>query len=1198
MTGLSLFLFGGFRAERDGQPVTEFESNKVRALLAYLAAEAGRPHQRSALAGLLWPDQAEETARTNLRHVLRQLRRTLDDRDETAPLILADQQTIALSRDGHTLDVARFQAIREEATRCDHTSLETCDKCMTRYEKAAALYHGPFLDRFDLPDSDLFGEWLIVQRERLHRQALEIFAALASYYEQRADLTLAREYALRQIELEPWHEEAHRQVMRTLAASGQRAQALAQFETCRRILLQELGIEPGAETQMLREAIARGEGLSVMKGVGHSSTPTPVNQAPLAAPIGRDTEATSLRTLWENAANGQGRLVIIRGEAGVGKSHLVRYLTDHVAQEGGLTLVGHCYEFERALPYQAIVEMLRAAANVLQNTDLPLAYRAPLNRLAPDVLGLTSSSLPGVEVAEADMRAQLFEALLQTFLALARQQPLLLLLEDTHWAADSTLDWLTYITPRLAQSRLLVAITYRTSEVGADHALARLRRRFARASAVTDLWVRPLSLEAHRTLVAQLSGLEPSEANAIADRLFNETAGNPFFLEEIVRELIETGQITIDQGRWTGPFMTAGPTADVVLPESLRETIQARLERLPEVSRGFICAAAVAGRVFDYDIVQRAGGWTDELALNALEDLLARGFVREIPGQGGFAFVHHLTQEAIYADLTQPRRTYLHRRLAEALQTLRPQAVELAHHFALGGDQERARTYYLQAGDRAREMAALSDAVHHYRAALERWPDQDQGGRAETLHRLGECQWLTGDIQGALQTFEAAYAMFMALGDRLKAGEIQRLIGLRRWDLADRAGAARHLHEALAILEQGPESVELARVMCSISGLHMMASEYEEAIAWGERALALAERLGAEGVTCYALVNIGSSWVSVHANDAEHGMTMQREGLRRALALGLPRDACRAYYELSEALTGQGRYAEARATMEEFRTYAARTYVRPSLGIAIARLAELDWLTGRWAEVLARRQELANWVSGPWGIETSILLGKIENDLGRPELARQELERTLPQAQAYGDLHRTVPHLGQLARVYAGLGLETEALAMLDRIHYLVDQRPYLERRCLPALLFACHYFAARLTTERRETAYASVGRLERADRQLETPETSVMLAEGQGTVWLADQRPDEAATRLRQAAEQWAALGRPYDQARALRHLGQALSQTGELDAARHTLDQALALFGALLARLADDAPHQSFASSSLLRETRDARSRLANET
>ena len=1195
MSRLSLFLLGGFRAERHGQPVTGFESNKVRALLAYLAVEAGRPHQRSALAGLLWPDQPEETARTNLRHVLRQLRRTLDDRDEAAPLILADQQTITFRGDEVMLDVARLLAVREETKRCGHTAFETCSDCIERNRAAAALYRGSFLAGLDLPDSDLFNEWAVVQRERLHRQALEIFSTLSACYEQRGDLTLALEYAWRQIELEPWHEEAHRQVMRVLARSGQRAQALAHYETCRRTLQEELGIEPGAETQALRETIVRGVGLPSPQSASPRSTSPVASRSAVATSIGRDAETAQLRTLWENAVGGQGRLVIIRGEAGVGKSYLVRYLTEYVGQQGGLALVGHCFEFERALPYQAIVEMLRAAANDLQQADLSLAHRAPLSRLVPDVLGVASTPLAEAAVAEADMRAQLFEALLQAFLALARRQPLLLLLEDTHWAAESTLDWLTYITPRLAQSRLLVAITYRTSEVGADHALARLRRRFARASAVTDLWVRPLSRAAHRALVAQLSGLGPTQADGVADRLFSETAGNPFFLEEIVRGLIETGQIAIHEGRWAGEFITATPSAEVALPDSLRETIQARLERLPEMSRSFICAAAVAGRVFDYDIVQRAGGWTDELALNALEDLLARGFVYETPGHDGFAFVHHLMQEAIYADLTQPRRSYLHRRLAGALQALRPQAVELAHHFALGGDQERARTYYLQAGDRAREVAALSDAVQHYRAALERWPEHDGLGRAETLHRLGECQWLTGDIQGALQTFEAAYALFEALGDRLKSGEMQRLIGLRQWDLADQASAARHLHQALAILEQGPESVELARVMCSISGLHMMASGYEEAIAWGERALSLAERLRAEGVTCYALVNIGSSWVSVHAHDVERGMTMQREGLRRALALGLPRDACRAYYELSEALTGQGRYVEARATLEEFRTYAGRTYVRPSLGVAVARLTELDWLAGRWAEVLERRQEQAAWVSGPWGIETSILLGKIENDLGRPELARQELERALPQAQAYGDLHRTAPFLGQLARAYAGLAMEAEAQAMLDRVNHLVDRRRYLERRSVPPLLFACHYYASHIAVGQRDAAYQGVARLERADRQLKTPETAVALAEGQGTVWLADERPGDAATRLRQAADQWAALGRPYDQARALRHLGQALAQLGEMNAARQVIDQALAIFDALVAQLEDEALQRSFGASPLVRQTRDARSTAA---
>jgi predicted ATPase len=157
----------------------------------------------------------------------------------------------------------------------------------------------------------------------------------------------------------------------------------------------------------------------------------------------------------------------VSGEAGVGKIHLALSLANQVTRQDGLVMVGHCYEFERALPYQALVEMLRSATHLFRHVDLPAAHRAALARLAPDIIGVTGTPRKEVATSSDDLRLQLFEAVLQGFLSLSASRPLLLLFEDVHWAAESTLDFLTYIAPRLSAGRLLVAITYRTNEVSA-----------------------------------------------------------------------------------------------------------------------------------------------------------------------------------------------------------------------------------------------------------------------------------------------------------------------------------------------------------------------------------------------------------------------------------------------------------------------------------------------------------------------------------------------------------------------------------------------------------------------------------------------------------------------------------------------------------------------------------------------------------
>ncbi len=192
--------------------------------------------------------------------MLRQLRQSLPDQHGDPPLLLTSQQTIQLNPAGAlTLDVAQFAELLAACARCNHGTLGDCPGCVERYSRAAALYRGPFLAGFDLHDSDIFNEWAVIQREHLHRQVIEICFTLASHYETVAHYDLARHYAHRQIELEPWREEAHRQLMRVLALSGQRAAALAQYARCRAILADELGVDPDAETLALYEALRTGK---------------------------------------------------------------------------------------------------------------------------------------------------------------------------------------------------------------------------------------------------------------------------------------------------------------------------------------------------------------------------------------------------------------------------------------------------------------------------------------------------------------------------------------------------------------------------------------------------------------------------------------------------------------------------------------------------------------------------------------------------------------------------------------------------------------------------------------------------------------------------------------------------------------------------------------------------------------------------
>ena len=321
MARLSLIVLGSLQVLIDDTPVTRFESDKVCALLAYLAVEADRPHRREALAGLLWPDYPEQTARHNLRQALFNLRLALGDHSARPPYLLISRDTIQFNcASDFSLDLAQFNAIffncEENRSRC----IEDCSIRAAHLEEIVKLYHGEFLQHFFLEDSAEFEEWALVQRESLHRCVLDAYRYLANYYELHQDFQAMRRHAIRQLELDPWQEEVHCQLMRALALDGQRSAALAQYETCRRVLAEELGVEPSLTTRELYEQIRAGK-LKAKEERLASIPSAPIYNLPvyLSSFLGREQELINLDGLITNP---QCRCLSLVGPGGIGKTRL------------------------------------------------------------------------------------------------------------------------------------------------------------------------------------------------------------------------------------------------------------------------------------------------------------------------------------------------------------------------------------------------------------------------------------------------------------------------------------------------------------------------------------------------------------------------------------------------------------------------------------------------------------------------------------------------------------------------------------------------------------------------------------------------------------------------------------------------------------------------------------------------------------
>jgi predicted ATPase/DNA-binding SARP family transcriptional activator/uncharacterized protein HemY len=321
MSHLAIDVLGPLRVSIDGHPITALESVKVRALLAYLAVESGHAHSRAALVGLLWPDFTESSARHNLRQALFNLREILSDATAPRPFLRITRDEIQFNRESdYALDIDSFN--HYSLTRGGDSLKSNEDPSMhaLNLEEMVKLYRGEFLQQLMVDDSAEFEDWLLVQRESLHQRVLDAHNYLANYYEQRADLINTRRHATRQLELDPWREEAHRQLMRVLAMDGQRTAALAQYETCKRVLAEELDVEPSVETRELYEQIKHG---NLSKGSsGHPNQPDQtVNLLPvqLTPFVGR---AVELKELGEYLQNPECRCLTLLGPGGIGKTRL------------------------------------------------------------------------------------------------------------------------------------------------------------------------------------------------------------------------------------------------------------------------------------------------------------------------------------------------------------------------------------------------------------------------------------------------------------------------------------------------------------------------------------------------------------------------------------------------------------------------------------------------------------------------------------------------------------------------------------------------------------------------------------------------------------------------------------------------------------------------------------------------------------
>lgn len=1223
---IRIFLLGRFEVAR-GERVLRanmWARRKASALLKRLALE--RRLVKDEAIDYLWPEATLHDGANNLYRALHALRQTLEAAlgQGTAAATLSFDGGVLVLAPAVWVDVHEFERLTAPLTDLSP------EQHAVDLQQALDLYRG------DLLPDDRYEDWTLLPRGALYRRQREARLELAGHG--RLERDYARAIALLTPLLahsgDPADEVVHRELMRVYALAGRRHEALRQYQTCVDALAAELDVSPEPETVALYEQILGGHlsppptqaqpsSVPPVLEVEHDATlgaalPSRPEDSPRPPFVGRKRELGLLHAHLQEVTAGNGRVVFITGEAGQGKTTLMAEFAyrAQASQPALVAAAGACQSVtgiaDPYLPFRDLLALLLGDLRPWLGGDMPGAHARRLQAIAPQTAqaiaayapDLVDIVVPAFLVAQSpgsDPRGlnqrQIFDQVAHLLRALARRQPLLLLLDDLHWADTASTNLIFYLARQLAHSAVFIVGAYRPSELSIAqidaHPLLAVVQELAHYYGDIQIDLDTPTPRESRSFVDALLDSEPNRLDAsFRESVFRRTKGHPLFTIELLRTLQEQGDLAQDAvGMWT-----AAPDLDWdILPARVEAVIARRTDRLPQDLRQVLATASVEGESFSAEVVAQVQGLDIRPLLHQLSQELDRRYrlVRELgeahlgrQAVSRFQFRHNLFQQYLYHRLGLGERRHLHGAVAAALRQIGGEDVDevaavLASHYLAAGDPTQAIPYLCRAGDEARRRVALEEAIQFYQLALTHWVVEDAEAQAQVLKKLGESLLALGRSRDAIERFLEAQLRYAQAGNRVGVGAMARLIGRSYWEQGERAKALDQTHRALAILEQEPQGAELARAMGSIAQMHMTADAYDEAISWGQRALALARDLAVEDARVHALTTVGMSLVATGA--PEQGLAMLFESQERAEALGLPHDIGRAHANLSEALLQLERYDQARAVYERMLAHARRVHAELFEGVALAQLGYVDWWTGRWGAALARSATVREWMaaSGPPSVSTvwaSTMLGMIHNDLGLADQARAILVEYAPMARSAEEMQTTVLHLAQMARAAQS---EREQAALVQEMLVLIDGASVHRFDALPALRLVCSWLARRSGGD-----VSAISHLEKAHTQMRDRQSAASLYEVRALGAGIRGEWAQAVADYTAAAANWEALERPYDFLRTLAGLGQALAHVDDTAALHAVQRQAAARIEQLAAELADPEMKRAFLASPLVRD------------
>ncbi len=656
-------------------------------------------------------------------------------------------------------------------------------------------------------------------------------------------------------------------------------------------------------------------GVAVQPTVGLPS-PEPIWARPL---VDREDELETLKSRLDGVLRGEGSLVFVTGEAGIGKTRLLMELKAYAKLRGAMFLVGNCYR-EGAVPYkpwlQIIGEYFRRSQPELLYKVAGI-YSAEIVKLVPEAASKLGAVPTLPALTPEGERLRLFKAVTQFFINVSKETPLVLFLDNLQWADLSTMQLLHHLGQSLRQERLTIVGAYRDLELKERKALSRCLLDMNRERLFQTL---PLGrLEASEVAVMVRQTFGDKVPLSLAKLVYEKSGGNPFFVEEILRSLAEERMVQPGEKGWIVPDVSR-----IRIPDTVKAVVTQRLERLDEACQRSLSLAAVVGREFDFQVLREITGLEEDQLVNHLDECLRNGLIQErrVPTGEIYAFVDNQVRDVLYEDVSTVRRKRDHLKIGEIMEklyatNLEEHADELAYHFMEGRDNAKALKYFLKAGDRAIKVYANEEATSHFESALTILDKTgvDVREKAHVLETLGNLKRWNMEFEASIEYFNEAVILLKETEDRRGLARVySQMADILTFSLGRYKEALANLNDALKILEKERESPELAEIYEWMAHIHIFyLGNLSKAVSLGRKALSLAEKLGdlKTKAECYI------EGVFTELVDLQKAIEYVKRGLKIAKENNYPEKVANGYFYLPMYYTALGDFPRAIEYSEE-----------------------------------------------------------------------------------------------------------------------------------------------------------------------------------------------------------------------------------------------------------------------------------------